>query len=104
MFPTERILFISYDNEMFETKEEKEVNKRRTRLIQILSPFLFFAPDCYLRQIRFLDWNEIDEKPQDWQEFITTLEKPWTDFILYASTISNSSEMISNIASRQQSY
>ncbi len=85
--------------------ENKGVIKSCTKLIQILSPFLFFAPDCYLWQICFLNWKNNDEKPEDWQEFISTLEKPWTDFILYASIILPIAVlMISNITSRQQSY
>lgn len=91
LFSTERILFNTYGEEQKEEQEQKEerVNQSRTRLIQIISPFLFFAPDRYLRQIRFLNWRQIRGKPEDWQKFITTLEKPWSDFILYASVLFN---------------
>ncbi len=94
----ESVFFASYGNKMFTEKEEtenekdekkkrKEINTRRTILIYTFSPLLFFAPDRYLRQVRFLNWRDIDKKPEDWQEFVHTLEKPWTDFTLYASFI-----------------
>lgn len=54
----------------------------RTKLIQFLSPLLFFAPDRYLRQLRFLDWKHIIEQPEDWLQFIATVEKPWNDLLL----------------------
>lgn len=60
------------------------LNARRTPLIALLSPLLFFAPDVHLKGLEkiWVDWilnNSV------WGSFIDKLTHEWQEFILYVS-------------------
>ncbi len=57
----------------------------RTFLMKIFSPFLFSAPDRYLRLLSKTKALDFLAEKKDWGHFIAELEKPWNDFILYVS-------------------
>ena len=61
-------------------------NRKRTWLIVIISPFLFFAPERHLDQLERIN-PAMFLFEQSWARFITAREKPWTDFILYVSAL-----------------
>ena len=58
--------------------------RKRTILIQILSPILFFFPDVHLRELEKLWTDEIIVEAL-WRDFMQKLVSEWTDFVLYVS-------------------
>ena len=62
----------------------KGSRRRRTILIRILSPILFFFPDVHLRELEKL-WTDKIIVEALWREFMQKLVSEWTDFVLYVS-------------------
>ena len=55
---------------------------RRTMLIRIFSPILFFSPDGYLRELEKVCVDDIVNEAL-WRECMHKLVNEWTDFVLY---------------------
>jgi hypothetical protein len=62
----------------------KDSCRRRTYLIRIFSPILFFFPDVHLRELGKLWTDEIIVEAL-WKNFMQKLVSEWTDFVLYVS-------------------
>ena len=62
----------------------KDSRRRRTILIRILSPMLFFFPDVHLLELEKL-WTDKIIVEGHWREFMQKLVSEWTDFVLYVS-------------------
>jgi len=61
-------------------------NLRRTYLIKILSPILFFFPDVHLRELEKL-WTDKIIVEALWRDFMQKLVSEWTDFVLYSTVM-----------------
>ncbi|KAF8261059.1 hypothetical protein EI94DRAFT_1746850, partial [Lactarius quietus] len=59
---------------------------RRTMLIQILSPILFFFPDAYLRELGKV-WTDDIIIESIWEATILKLVSEWSDFVLYSTVM-----------------
>lgn len=60
---------------------------KRSYLVTMLSPALFFAPDVHLKTLEKIWIDEmINEVP--WKKFIQKLEDEWQGLILYVSSSS----------------
>ena len=60
----------------------KGSRRKRTMLVRILSPILFFFPDVHLRELEKL-WTDKIIVEALWKEFMQKLVSEWTDFVLY---------------------
>lgn len=63
-----------------------DVKTKKSLLITILSPALFFAPDVHLKKLEsvFLD-DMVNQVP--WKAFIQQLQEEWREFIVYVSNL-----------------
>ncbi|KAF8649636.1 hypothetical protein AX16_005724 [Volvariella volvacea WC 439] len=61
---------------------------RRSRLIKLLSPLLWFAPDLYLRLLDRM-WVDRMINIQHWQDFVEKLLREWSEMVLYATVLLN---------------
>jgi len=59
---------------------------KRTILIRILSPFLFFFPSVHLRELEELWTDKIIVEAQ-WRDFMQKLVSEWTEFVLYSTVM-----------------
>ncbi|KAN0140932.1 hypothetical protein V8E53_001376 [Lactarius tabidus] len=64
----------------------KDSCRRRTYLIRIFSPILFFFPDVHLRELGKLWTDEIIVEAL-WKNFMQKLVSEWTDFVLYSTVM-----------------
>ncbi|KAJ7485399.1 hypothetical protein FB451DRAFT_1082841 [Mycena latifolia] len=60
--------------------------QKRTRLIILLSPLLFYAPDSNLVNL-YTVLNDGLIRSRGWAELITKLHKGWREFTLYATVV-----------------
>ena len=58
--------------------------RKRTMLIRIASPILFFFPDVHLLELEKL-WTDKIIVEAHWTEFMQKLLSEWTEFVLYVS-------------------
>ncbi len=58
--------------------------KKRTLIMIILSPALFFAPDIHLKGIEDV-WIDRMVLQEPWKDFIDNLVRGWEGFVLYVS-------------------
>ncbi|PCH35220.1 hypothetical protein WOLCODRAFT_155894 [Wolfiporia cocos MD-104 SS10] len=64
-----------------------EENKRkRSYLIMVVSPLLFYLPDEYMRQIRRI-WVDQTINHRPWKTFVTGLQRDWESSILPATVL-----------------
>ncbi|KAK0452419.1 hypothetical protein EV421DRAFT_1768788 [Armillaria borealis] len=72
-------------------EREKSVYGRkfkRTALIALLSPLLFFAPDIHLASLERI-WGDGIVSKVSWTIFIEKLNTEWQEFILYSTVLLN---------------
>ncbi|KAF7325825.1 hypothetical protein MKEN_00433200 [Mycena kentingensis (nom. inval.)] len=72
--------------------------RRRTLLVKILSPLLFYAPDFQLDGLHKI-YNDRLVRRRGWSEFVTRLTGEWTEFILYATVVLNANVAFLSIQS-----
>ncbi|KAI0306292.1 hypothetical protein B0F90DRAFT_1814217 [Multifurca ochricompacta] len=60
--------------------------RKPTKLIQILSPILFFAPDVHLRELQKV-WTDEIIVEVIWKEFMQKLVSEWTELVLYSTVM-----------------
>ncbi|KAJ7485400.1 hypothetical protein FB451DRAFT_1363351 [Mycena latifolia] len=75
--------------------------RRRTLLITLLSPMLFYAPDFYLFNLYTIYPDGII-RHRDWPEFITRLHNEWRQFTLDAAVVLNANVAFLSIQSIDQ--
>ena len=57
---------------------------RRTWLMWLISPPLFFAPNVHLERLEKMTIDQIVNRPS-WQRLLDELTSEWREFILYVS-------------------
>ncbi|KAJ7173493.1 hypothetical protein C8R46DRAFT_1082980, partial [Mycena filopes] len=76
---------------------------KRTLLIQMLSPLLFYAPDVHLVGLQtMLSDGFIRTRSRGWQPFILRLNKEWQEFTLYGTVVLNANVAFLSIQSVDQ--
>ncbi|KAH9161328.1 hypothetical protein EDB89DRAFT_2235156 [Lactarius sanguifluus] len=60
--------------------------RKRTILVRILSPILFFFPDVHLLELEKVWTDEIVVEAL-WREFMQKLVSEWTEFVLYSTVM-----------------
>ncbi|KLO19302.1 hypothetical protein SCHPADRAFT_898879 [Schizopora paradoxa] len=63
-------------------------NRKRTLMMTVLSPTLFFAPDIHLKNIEEV-WIDQMVLQEPWKEFIANLVREWEGFVLYSTVLLN---------------
>ncbi|KAH9023863.1 hypothetical protein EDB84DRAFT_1580353 [Lactarius hengduanensis] len=61
-------------------------HRKRTILVRILSPILFFFPDVHLLELEKVWTDEIVVEAL-WREFMQKLVSEWTEFVLYSTVM-----------------
>jgi len=69
-------------------KVRPPATERRTTLMKILSPILFYAPDLHLRNIEDI-WIDHMVQQVYWKAFITNLIREWEGLVLYSTVLLN---------------
>ncbi|KAH9032507.1 hypothetical protein EDB84DRAFT_1490726 [Lactarius hengduanensis] len=64
----------------------KDGHRKRTILIRIFSPILFFFPDAYLRELQKLWMDKIIVEAL-WKESTQRVVSEWSDFVLYSTVM-----------------
>ncbi|KAF7360414.1 hypothetical protein MVEN_00771400 [Mycena venus] len=64
------------------------VVQKRTMLIRMLSPLLFYAPDFHLVGLHAINTDGLI-RHRGWSEFVTRLNSEWQEFTLYATVVLN---------------
>ncbi|KAH8995341.1 hypothetical protein EDB92DRAFT_196891 [Lactarius akahatsu] len=64
----------------------KGSRRKRTKLVRILSPILFFFPDVHLLELQKVWTDEIVVEAL-WREFMQKLVSEWTEFVLYSTVM-----------------
>ncbi|KAH9963109.1 hypothetical protein BJV74DRAFT_335849 [Russula compacta] len=59
---------------------------KRTILIRLLSPILFYTPDVHLRELRKV-WADELVIEEVWKDFMQKLVSEWVEFILYSTVM-----------------
>ncbi|KLO13357.1 hypothetical protein SCHPADRAFT_997460 [Schizopora paradoxa] len=59
---------------------------KRTYLIRLLSPILFYAPETHLTSLEKI-WVDETIKAHPWKSFITRLEEDWIQYVLYSTVL-----------------
>ncbi|KAJ7432753.1 hypothetical protein B0H11DRAFT_2260100 [Mycena galericulata] len=79
---------LNQDQSVYEEQKHPQSYLMMNRLISIISPFLFFAPDVYLRSLQpaYVDRRVI---LRVWKPLIDKLNSEWQDFILIATVFLN---------------
>ena len=67
--------------------DEPKLSGERSRLIRILSPLLFFAPEVHLREMNEL-WTDEIIIEMTWKKFMTKLQDEWIGFVLWVGLVS----------------
>ncbi|KAJ6473541.1 hypothetical protein C8R47DRAFT_1053619 [Mycena vitilis] len=62
--------------------------RKRTLLIKLLCPLLFYAPDFHLAGLQTIYTDGLI-RHRGWSEFITRLNSEWQEFTLYATVLLN---------------
>lgn len=65
----------------------QEFVKKRSLILAILSPLLFYAPDIHLRNIEDV-WIDRMVLQDHWKDFIAKMVHEWEGLVLYVSPIS----------------
>ncbi|KAJ7037862.1 hypothetical protein C8F04DRAFT_1090422 [Mycena alexandri] len=74
---------------------------KRTLLIKILSPLLFYAPDFHLLGLETI-FSDGLIRNRGWSEFIMRLNNEWQEFTLYATVVLNANVAFLSIQSVDQ--
>ncbi|KAJ7754473.1 hypothetical protein B0H16DRAFT_1542487 [Mycena metata] len=74
---------------------------KRTLLIKILSPLLFYAPDFHLVGLETI-FSDGLIRNRGWSEFIMRLNNEWQEFTLYATVVLNANVAFLSIQSVDQ--
>ncbi|KAH9066341.1 hypothetical protein EDB87DRAFT_709584 [Lactarius vividus] len=61
-------------------------HRKRTILVRILSPVLFFFPDVHLLELEKV-WTDKIVVEALWKEFMQKLVSEWTEFVLYSTVM-----------------
>ncbi|KAI9446144.1 hypothetical protein H4582DRAFT_1843464 [Lactarius indigo] len=61
-------------------------HRKRTILVRILSPILFFFPDVHLLELEKV-WTDRIVVEALWKEFMQKLVSEWTEFVLYSTVM-----------------
>ncbi|KAH9020473.1 hypothetical protein EDB85DRAFT_522627 [Lactarius pseudohatsudake] len=64
----------------------KDSRRKRTMLVRILSPILFFFPDVHLLELEKV-WTDKIVVQALWKEFMQKLVSEWTEFVLYSTVM-----------------
>ncbi|KAH9071181.1 hypothetical protein EDB83DRAFT_320689 [Lactarius deliciosus] len=64
----------------------KDSRRKRTMLVRILSPILFFFPDVHLLELEKV-WTDKIVVEALWKEFMQKLVSEWTEFVLYSTVM-----------------
>ncbi|KAI9459414.1 hypothetical protein BJY52DRAFT_1118855, partial [Lactarius psammicola] len=64
----------------------KDSRRKRTMLVRILSPVLFFFPDVHLLELEKV-WTDKIVVEALWKEFMQKLVSEWTEFVLYSTVM-----------------
>ncbi|KAH8989157.1 hypothetical protein EDB86DRAFT_3081157 [Lactarius hatsudake] len=64
----------------------KGSRRKRTILVRILSPILFFFPDIHLVELEKV-WTDKIVVEALWKEFMQKLVSEWTEFVLYSTVM-----------------
>ncbi|KAH9162671.1 hypothetical protein EDB89DRAFT_1860659, partial [Lactarius sanguifluus] len=64
----------------------RDSRRKRTKLVRILSPILFFFPDVHLLELQKVWTDEIVVEAL-WREFMQKLVSEWTEFVLYSTVM-----------------
>ncbi|KAJ7485410.1 hypothetical protein FB451DRAFT_1229644 [Mycena latifolia] len=75
--------------------------RKRTLLITLLSPLLFYAPDFHLAGLHTIYTDGLI-RHRGWAEFITRLNSEWQEFTLYATVVLNANVAFLSIQSVDQ--
>ncbi|KAF7344557.1 hypothetical protein MSAN_01937600 [Mycena sanguinolenta] len=75
--------------------------KKRTMLIKILSPLLFYAPDFHLLGLQAINTDGLI-RHSGWALFVTRLNSEWEQFTLYATVVLNANMAFLSIQSVDQ--
>ncbi|KAJ7211360.1 hypothetical protein GGX14DRAFT_450025 [Mycena pura] len=75
--------------------------RRRTLLIRLLNPLLFYAPDFHLDGLHTIYTDGLI-RHRGWSEFITRLTSEWQEFTLYATVVLNANVAFLSIQSVDQ--
>ncbi|KAJ7185537.1 hypothetical protein C8R46DRAFT_1060915 [Mycena filopes] len=75
--------------------------RKRTLLIQTLSPLLFYAPDFHLVGLQTMFTDRLIRK-RGWSQFITRLNNEWQEFTLYGTVVLNANVAFLSIQSVDQ--
>jgi hypothetical protein len=74
----------------------------RTKLIKLLSPLFFYAPEVHLREVERL-WTDDVVIETVWKTFMTKLLGEWEDVILWVMQIQASKFLVLNVTRSFQS-
>ncbi|KAJ6595706.1 hypothetical protein DFH09DRAFT_145401 [Mycena vulgaris] len=74
---------------------------KRTMLITLLSPLLFYAPNFHLVSLQKMYVDGL-VRHRGWSEFITRLNNEWQEFTLYATVVLNANVAFLSIQSVDQ--
>ncbi|KAF7301304.1 hypothetical protein MIND_00695400 [Mycena indigotica] len=75
-----------------------DVARRRTLLIKLLSPLLFYAPDFHLDGLHTIFTDGL-VRHRGWSEFVSRLTGEWQEFTLYATVVLNANVAFLSIQS-----
>ncbi|KAJ7185538.1 hypothetical protein C8R46DRAFT_1060923 [Mycena filopes] len=75
--------------------------RKRTLLIQTLSPLLFYAPDFHLAGLQAMFTDRLIRK-RGWSQFIARLNNEWQEFTLYGTVVLNANVAFLSIQSVDQ--
>ncbi|KAH9066339.1 hypothetical protein EDB87DRAFT_709511 [Lactarius vividus] len=64
----------------------KDSRRKRTVLVRLLSPILFFFPDVHLLELEKV-WTDKIVVQALWKEFMQKLVSEWTEFVLYSTVM-----------------
>src|SRR6266567_1106869 len=67
--------------------DEPKLSSESSRLIRILSPLLFCAPEVHLREMKEL-WTDEIIIEITWKKFMTKLQDEWMGFVLWVGFVS----------------
>ncbi|KAJ7266926.1 hypothetical protein B0H12DRAFT_1320913 [Mycena haematopus] len=75
--------------------------QKRTMLIKMLSPLLFYAPDFHLLGLHAINTDGLI-RHSGWAQFVTRLNSEWQEFTLYATVVLNANVAFLSIQSVDQ--
>ena len=66
--------------------DKPKFSSERSRLIRVLSPLLFCAPDVHLLEMKQL-WTDGIIIERTWKNFMTKLQDEWIGFVLWVGFV-----------------